>query len=60
MLPNERTTRRVRGADYGVGFALFIDGGRLAMLEGFTYDDPWPAIEEILELGYMKGAPTTA
>lgn len=27
----------------GAGFALFVQGGRLAMLEGFTFDEAWPA-----------------
>ena len=24
------------------GLVLFVEEGRLALLEGFTYDDPWP------------------
>jgi hypothetical protein len=27
---------------YGVGLVLFIREGRLHMLEGYTYDEPWP------------------
>ena len=27
---------------HGAGFVLFIRGGRLSMLEGYTYDEPWP------------------
>lgn len=45
---------RLRAVDHGVGFLLFIDDGRLSMLEGFTYHEPWPAPEEVLELGYLK------
>lgn len=26
----------------GIGFVLFVRHGRLAMLEGYTYDEPWP------------------
>lgn len=27
---------------HGAGFVLFIDDGLINMLEGFTYDEPWP------------------
>lgn len=27
---------------HGAGFVLFIRSGRLSMLEGFTFDEPWP------------------
>ena len=30
------------GLRHGVGFLLWLDDGRLATLEGFTYDEPWP------------------
>lgn len=26
----------------GIGFVLFVEDGRLALLEAFTYDEPWP------------------
>ena len=32
----------VAGLAHGAGFVLFIRGGRLDNLEGFTYDEPWP------------------
>lgn len=32
----------LEGLAHGAGFVLFIRGGRLRMLEGFTYDEPWP------------------
>jgi hypothetical protein len=28
-------------ASHGAGCVLFVRGGRLATLEGFTYDEPW-------------------
>jgi hypothetical protein len=31
------------GVDHGVGVVLFVRGGYLSFLEGFTYDEPWPA-----------------
>ena len=30
------------GLQNGAGFVLFIRDGAVAMLEGYTYDEPWP------------------
>ena len=32
----------IDGVRHGAGFLLFVRDGRLATLEGFTYDEPWP------------------
>lgn len=32
----------IQGMPDGAGFELFIEQGRLHMLEGYGYDDPWP------------------
>ena len=32
----------LHGLAHGTGFVLFVRDGRLNMLEGFTYDEPWP------------------
>jgi hypothetical protein len=32
----------LKGLAHGVGLVLFIREGRLSMLEGYTYDEPWP------------------
>ncbi len=32
----------IRGLDHGAGFVLFVRDGRINMLEGYTYDEPWP------------------
>jgi hypothetical protein len=32
----------VNGLAHGAGFVLFIRDGKLDILEGFTYDEPWP------------------
>lgn len=32
----------LEGLDHGAGFLLFVRVGRLCMLEGFSYDEPWP------------------
>ena len=32
----------IPGLAHGAGFVLFVRGGRIKMLEGYTYDEPWP------------------
>ena len=32
----------ISGLKHGAGFVLFVRGGRISMLEGYTYDEPWP------------------
>ena len=32
----------IEGLECGVGFALFIGEGILTLLEGYTYEEPWP------------------
>jgi hypothetical protein len=32
----------LEGLRHGAGFTLWLAGGRLATLEGFTYGEPWP------------------
>ena len=31
------------GLEQGAGFVVWIEGGRLQMLEGYSFDEPWPA-----------------
>ena len=31
------------GLAHGAGFVVFVDHGRLTMLEGYTYGEPWPS-----------------
>jgi hypothetical protein len=33
---------QVEGITNGIGFLLFVNNGNLSMLEGFTFDEPWP------------------
>jgi hypothetical protein len=55
LIPSDATVRRdlpnmeIRnvaaefpGMQHGAGFVLFIRDGVISMLEGFTYDEPWP------------------
>jgi hypothetical protein len=32
----------INGLKHGAGFVLFVKQGVVYMLEGFTYDEPWP------------------
>ena len=45
----------IEGLQNGAGFALFIRGGKLAFLEGFSYDEPWPSTVLSFNLKYMNG-----
>ena len=40
---------------HGVGFLLYIRDGVLDMLEGYTYDEPWPPELLGLKLSYSLG-----
>jgi hypothetical protein len=51
----------MEGAPNGVGVVLFVDAGRLAVPEAFTYDDPWPdeiTAYSITSVTHPGGAPT--
>jgi hypothetical protein len=51
----------IAGLQHGADFVLFVDDGRLSMLEGASYGEPWP--EEIAEftVAYLDPArPTLA
>ena len=39
----------------GLGFLLYVADGAITMLEGYTYDDPWPNRIEGLVLTYSDG-----
>jgi hypothetical protein len=38
---------------HGAGFVLFVEDGRLSMLEGYSYDEPWHGEPERFELRYL-------
>ena len=40
---------------HGLGFVLFVTEGALSMLEGYTYDEPWPDEFRSLVLAYSTG-----
>ena len=37
----------IPGLEFGAGFLVYIQDGRIKMLEGYSYDEPWPM--EIME-----------
>lgn len=40
---------------HGLGFLLYIKNGALDLLEGYTYDEPWPPEVEGFSLTYSEG-----
>lgn len=41
---------QVEGVAHGAGCVLFVRGGVISVLEGFTFDDEWPEHPVVLEL----------
>lgn len=39
---------------HGLGFLLYVEGGVLSILEGYTYDEPWPEVVRGLVLRYAS------
>lgn len=46
---------QIEGLAHGAGFTLFIRSGVLSLLEGYTYDEPWPAHISHYALSYIGG-----
>ena len=46
----------LKGFEYGVGFVLFVDNGWMQMLEGYTFEEPWPENAELLGLSYSSSS----
>ena len=42
------------GAKRGAGCLLFVEGGRLASLEGYTYGEEWRPDSAILSIGHVS------
>ncbi len=57
-LPDEATfhisdvAADINDLKHGAGFVLFIRKGRIDMLEGFTYGEPWPQNVDSFHLYY--------
>ena len=45
----------IDGLQQGAGFVLYVEAGLLAMLEGYTYGEPWPDRIESFKLSYDGG-----
>jgi len=48
---------KISGLERGASFVLFVRGGYLYVLEGFSYDEPWP--QEISEYSLHYEGPRT-
>ena len=44
----------VDGLRYGAGFVVFVRGGRLDTLEGYSYEEPWPKEIRGFKLSYQR------
>lgn len=44
----------VDGLQYGAGFVIFMRGGRLDILEGYSYGEPWPKEIRGFNLTYQR------
>jgi hypothetical protein len=43
------------GLQNGAGFLLYLKDGRIKMLEGYSYDEPWPLLIQSFVLKYSVG-----
>lgn len=46
----------IPGLAHGAGFLLYLERGALSLLEGYTYDEPWPATVDGFRLAYHDEA----
>lgn len=44
---------QVDGLEHGAGFVLFVQGGALSLLEGYTYAEDWPGEIGEFQLTYQ-------
>ena len=44
------------GLEHGAGFVLFVRNGVLDMLEGYSFEEPWPASGTSWNVGYVGDA----
>ena len=48
-------TAEVEGLNYGAGFVLHVRDGAIECLEGYSYDEPWPAAVAHCRVSYVEG-----
>jgi len=46
----------IQGLEHGAGFVLRVNRGMLALLEGYSYDEPWPEEIRLYTLTYTGGS----
>lgn len=46
---------QIPGLEHGAGFLLYVEAGLLAMLEAYTFGEPWPDRIEDFKLHYVTG-----
>ena len=46
----------IPGLKLGAGFVLYVNKGLLHLLEGYTFDEPWPESTESFTLAYADPA----
>jgi len=44
----------IEGLEHGAGFVLVIEDGSLRELEGYSYDEPWPATIGAFSVRYVN------
>jgi hypothetical protein len=45
----------IDGLEHGAGFVLYVQQGLLTLLEGYTYDEPWPDRIAGFKLRHLTG-----
>jgi hypothetical protein len=46
----------VNDLEHGAGFLLFVTDGAIDVLEGYSYDEPWPDSIHTFRVYYLKGS----
>ena len=46
---------KAKNVEHGLGFILFVTDGAIKILEGYTYDEPWPEELEDSSFEYSQG-----
>ncbi len=44
----------IDGLEHGAGFLLFVREGRMTVLEGYSYEEPWPGDAKNFNLTYRS------
>jgi hypothetical protein len=50
----EDVLAELEGLDHGAGFILYVRNGVMDLLEGFSYDEPWPSAVGAFSLRYLR------